>query len=73
VADRRATPHIGSGGSDGSARNPPASIATTRGARIFPPAANDNRPPMRLRLLRLARWIVLLAFASGTVWYLMQS
>jgi len=28
---------------------------------------------MRLRLLRLARWIVLLAFASGTVWYLLRN
>jgi hypothetical protein len=49
------------------------SIATTRGARIFPPAANDNRPPMRLRLLRLVRWIVLLAFVSGTIWYLLRN
>jgi len=27
---------------------------------------------MRLRLLRLARWIILLAIVSGMVWYLLQ-
>jgi hypothetical protein len=48
------------------------SIATTRGARIFPQAANDNRAPMRVRLLRLARWIVLLAIVGGIGWYLLR-
>jgi len=72
VADRRVTPHIGSGGSNGSARNPPVSIATTRGARILPTAANDNRAPMRVRLLRLARWIFLLAIVGGMAWYLLR-
>jgi hypothetical protein len=48
------------------------SIATTRGARIFPTAANDNRAPMRVRLLRLARWIFLLAIVGGMAWYLLR-
>jgi len=26
---------------------------------------------MRLRLLRLLRWLVLLAFIGGTIWYLL--
>jgi hypothetical protein len=39
---------------------------------MLPSAANDNRPPMRLRLLRLLRWVILLAFVSGMVWYLLR-
>jgi len=69
VADRRLTTHIGTGGSDGSARNPPASIISARKARHVPVPANDNRAPLSLRLKRLALLLVPPAMLGGLIWY----
>ncbi|UEM23886.1 hypothetical protein JL100_014445 [Skermanella mucosa] len=72
MANRRITPHFGSGGSDGSARKPPVAIATMRGTRHLGTPANDNRPPLRLRLIRLAKLALLIAAVGGMLWYLLR-
>ncbi|EWY42354.1 hypothetical protein N825_19825 [Skermanella stibiiresistens SB22] len=47
-------------------------IATRRRAKALPTAANDNKAPMRLRLIRVVKLVALLAATAGMLWYLLR-
>jgi len=61
----RPTAQFGKGGSDGATRPPTAYLVPARRARLLP-AANDNKPPLKRRLIRLAAW----AAIAGAVAFL---
>jgi len=44
-------------------------IVSARRTRHLPTPANDNRAPLGLYLMRLARVLVPLAAAGGLIWY----
>ncbi|HEY0835837.1 MAG TPA: hypothetical protein VGE72_18180 [Azospirillum sp.] len=55
----RPTAQFGKGGSDGATHLPAASIVPARRARLRPSAANDNKPPLKRRLLRVAVYLAI--------------
>jgi len=55
----RPTAQFGKGGSNGAAQAPIAYVVPARRARLHLPAANDNKPPLKRRLIRLAAWVAI--------------
>jgi hypothetical protein len=52
--------------------NPAERISVLQGAARYrrPPAVNDNAPSLAYRLLKLLRWVVILAVVLGIAWSL---